>query len=209
MYLLLSRTAPVFLQVLMIAAMTFQGYAAEPVRFQRVGPVVAKEPNMPPADPKNPQKESPPIPEMVGATSAPFYIGPGPVEISFEIHPPTGPALLRSNPRVELRVENITSEVAAPPFTVYLELPAGETTEEHPELHAGNLGFFGLEQNSSEEGAHGGQGLSIRLNVTGVFARLALRKDWDRRHLRVLFVPGPWDAAVPRVKVGRVSLHFI
>jgi len=156
---------------------------------------------------KDPRKEPPPIPEMVGATQEPFYIGPGPVEISFEIHPPTGPALQRSNPRVELRVENITSQVAAPPFTVYLELPAGETTEQHPELHAGNLGFFGLEQSSAKQGQHGGQGLSIRLNVTEVFASLALRKDWDHRHLRVLFVPGPWDAAVPRVRVGRVSLH--
>ena len=160
------------------------------------------------ADPKGPRKDSPPVPEMVGATRDPFYIGPGPVQISFEIHPPTGPALLRSNPRVELHVDNITSELASPPFSVYLELPEGETTEQHPELHAGNLGFFGLEQSSAKEGDHGGQGLNIRLDVTEVFAYLSLRKDWDHRHLRVLFVPGPTDGPVPQVRVGRVSLHI-
>ena len=43
------------------------------------------------ADSKDPRKDPPPIPEMVGATSEPFYIGPGPVEISFDIHPTAGP----------------------------------------------------------------------------------------------------------------------
>jgi hypothetical protein len=160
------------------------------------------------ADPKDPRKNSPPIPEMVGATREPFDIGPGPVEISFEIHPPTGPARLRSNPKVDLHVDNITSQVASPPFSVYLELPAGETTEQHPELHAGNLGFFGLAQSSAKDAQHGGQGLNVWLDVTEVFAHLAVRKDWDSHHLRVLFVPGPWDVPVPRVRVGRVSLHF-
>jgi hypothetical protein len=193
---------------LVVAATMLQACAVPPVRLGQTAPIVQKELHMQAADPKDPRKDSPPIPEMVGATSAPFYIGPGPVEISFEIHRPTGPALLNPNPRVELHVDNITSQVAAPPFVVYLELPAGEKTEQHPELHAGNLGFFGLEQSSAKDGKHGGQGLNVRLNVTAVFARLAARKDWDSHHLRVLFVPAPWDAPVPQVKVGRVSLHF-
>ena len=161
-------------------------------------------------DPKDPRKESPPIPEMVGATRDPFYIGPGPVQIYFEIHPPTGPALLRAgaNRKVELHIDGITSDQRAPTFTVYLEVPEGATTEQHPELEAGNLGFFGLEQSSAKDGKHGGQGLSIRLDVTKVFALLAARRDWDNRHLRVLFVPGPWDVPVPQIRVGRVSLHI-
>src|SRR5205809_7174623 len=106
MFLLPPRPARVFLQVLAVAAMTFEGCAVEPVRPQRAGPV-PKELKMQTADPKDPRKDPPPIPEMVAATRDPFYIGPGSVEISFGIHPPTGPALLRSNRRVELHADNI------------------------------------------------------------------------------------------------------
>jgi hypothetical protein len=109
---------------------------------------------------------------------------------------------------VELHVDNITCQDPAPPFAVYLELPAGEMAEEHPELHAGNLGFFGLAQSSAPDSPHGGQGMNVRLDVTRVFAHLALRKDWDQHHLRVLFVPAAFDVPVPRVRVGRVSIHI-
>lgn len=164
----------------------------------------------PPTDPRNPPKSSPPVPEMVGATSAPFYIGPGVTQISFPIHLPTGPALLRDLKEriVTLQIENVTSDKAAPGFKVYLDVPSGDDPEKHPELFAESLTTFGLVQSSDPLGEHGGTGKTIKLDVTSVFRLLTAKKDWDSQNLRVTFAPGYWDAPVPRVKIGRVSLYF-
>ncbi|HEY1263764.1 MAG TPA: hypothetical protein VGF06_09585 [Terriglobales bacterium] len=164
----------------------------------------------PPSDPKNPRKAVPPVPEMVGATEAPFFVGPGRTEISFAIHPPTGPALLSPGPRrkVVLHVDNVTCERRSPPLEVYLNVPAGAAPENHPELLAGSLGLFGVEQVSRTEGERVGHGMSFKLDVTDLFLGLAARKDFDARTLRVYFVQGGWDAPLPRVRIGRVSLYL-
>src|SRR3982751_4110887 len=91
-----SRGACAFSRFIVLVCVAFLGCAVGLIMPMGRGQVVPKELNMqPPTDPRNPPKSSPPIPEMVGATSAPFYIGPGVTQISFPIHPPTGPALLR------------------------------------------------------------------------------------------------------------------
>jgi tyrosinase len=160
-------------------------------------------------NPSNPQK--PPIPEMVGATTAPFNIGPGPTQVSFEMHRPTGPAFNEEGvlpKQIYLTFENMRGKARAPSFRVYLNLPPGEPPEQHPELRAGNLGMFGLVESSSPRGNHGGDGKTMTLDVTSLFTRLMALRDWDSRILRVTFVPGSWDAAVPQVQVGRVALYF-
>ena len=155
------------------------------------------------------QETRPPIPEMVGATEAPFYIGPGITEIDLRIHPPTGPARETTRHReVILQVENITGDKNAPAFEVYLNLPIGAAPEKYPGLFAGNLGLFGLVQASRPKGKHPGHGLTIHLDATAVVARLTETKAWDASQLRISFVAADWDAPVPKVRVGRVSLYF-
>jgi tyrosinase len=147
---------------------------------------------------------------MVGATEAPFFVGPGRTEISFVMHPPTGPALLSPEHRrkVLLQVDNVTSERRSPPLEIYLDVPFGAVPEDHPELLAGSLGLFGIEHISGTEGDHVGHGMSFTLDVTKLFLGLAARKDFDAHTLRVYFVQRSWDAPFPRVGVGRVSLYF-
>ena len=162
--------------------------------------------------PSNPQDAHPaePVPEMVAATSAHFYIGAEPTEISLQMHAPTGPARLR-DPRdrqVILRVENVTCDKLAPSFDVYLNVPRGHAPQEHPELLTGGLGLFGIVQASQGSGPHGGAGMNFRIDATGLFNRLAAMKDWDPKVLRVTFVPEVWDTPIPQVKVGRVSLYL-
>ncbi len=164
----------------------------------------------PPSDPKGPRQPGPPVPEMVGATEGPFFVGPGRSEISFTMHPPTGPALLSPGlgRKVVLHVDNVTCERRSPPLEVYLNVPPGAAPENHPELLAGSLGLFGVERVSRTEGDRVAHGMSFKLDVTGLFLGLAARKDFDAHTLRVYFVQGDWDAPPPRVKVGRVSLYF-
>ncbi len=161
-----------------------------------------------PLDPKNPQKTRPPIPETVGATSAPFELGDRITTISFEIHTPTGPALVRSDgqaKRVLLRVENVRSSNVAPSFDVYLNLPTGEEPEKHPDLFAFTMSTFGLVEASKTREQHPGNGLSMLRDVTELFIRLTATKHWDGKTLRVSFVPAPWEQHF-HVQVGRVSL---
>lgn len=159
---------------------------------------------------KDPQKSKPPISEMIGATSAPFYIGPGTTQISFALHTPSGPSLLRegSDHQLILLFENITGDKRAPSFKVYLNVPHGEAPEQHPEFAAGTLGFFGLLESSRPNPQHGEGGLTLNLDVTDLVHRLMATKNWDLQNLRLSFVPGIWDAPVPRVKIGRVSLYL-
>ena len=163
-----------------------------------------------PPDPRDPRQAGPPVPEMVGATEAPFFVGPGRTEISIAIHPPTGPALLSaaSRRRVMLHIDNVTCERRSPPLEVYLNVPPGEAPDNHPELLAGSLGLFGVDLVSRTDGEHVGQGMSFKLDVTALYLSLTARKDFDARTLRVYFVQGSWDAPLPRVGIGRASLYF-
>ena len=175
--------------------------------------VVPKELNMQSqGNPTNPRKPAPPVPEMVGATPAPFFIGPGITQISLEMHPPTGPALDHEggvmHRDIYLAFDNVKGKVRAPSFQVYLNLPPGRQPDEHPELRAGVLAMFGLVESSSPRDNHGGDGKNMIISVTDLFVRLMAARDWDSRTLRVTFVPQTWDAPVPQVQVGRVALYF-
>ena len=160
-------------------------------------------------DPNKPQKSRPPIPETVGATSAPFELGKRTTTISFDIHVPVGPALSRQErpaKRILLRVENVKSAMLAPSFRVYLNVPPGEEPEKHPDLRAFNLSTFGMVEASESKGHHPGDGLSFLKDVTELLVRLTITGDWDGRSLRVSFVPAPWGDYPISVQVGRVSL---
>ncbi len=160
------------------------------------------------SDPKNSQKSKPPIPETVGATSAPFQLTKGITTISFEIHAPKGPALLRPDgqpKRVLLRLENIRSTTVAPSFGVYFNVPPGEDPQRFPSLFAFKMSTFGLVEASDTSAHHPGDGLSSIQDVTQLFLGLAADKNWDGKTLRISFVPSPWKDPV-NVEVGRASL---
>ena len=161
-------------------------------------------------DPRNSDAENQRIPEMVGATSAPFELGREVTHISFAIHPPKSPAILSADPlswRVLLEFENITSDKMAPSFNVYLNMPPGADPQKHPDLYAGGLAMFGVAEMSRPSKKHPGDGLTYTLPITDLFRRLPMMAGWDVGNLRVSFVPNPWNDAIS-VEVGRVSLYF-
>ncbi len=162
--------------------------------------------------PADQHKSKPPVLEMVGATSAPFDIGAGVTEISVALHVPSGPARLAGDLKpksVTIQVENVTGKQPAPPFSVYLNLPPGANPTKHPELSAGGLGLFGLVGASHPDSEDGGSGMSFELNASDVVRHLMATKNWDPKNLRISFAPSFWDAPVPKVRVGRVSIYFM
>ena len=152
-------------------------------------------------------QQSVPIPEMIGATTAPFSLNKGMTHISLAMHAPTGPSALRADRtpiRVFLKFENITATVRAPAFDVYVNLP-DDAPEKHPETHAGGLPMFGLVEATRSTEQHAGNGLTYVQDVTNLFIRLATTRSWDPTKLRVTLLARPWDDTV-QVQVGRVSL---
>lgn len=156
-----------------------------------------------PDDPDAAEQDEQRVPEMVGATSAPFSLGPEPTHISFAMHAPTGPAFSGANrvpSEVFLAIENITADSPLPVFGVYLNLLPDAKAEEHPELHAGDFAMFGLEKS-------GQLGQTVSLDVTNLFLRLPLLSGWTPHDLRVSFVPQLSSDAGFSATVGRVSLY--
>jgi hypothetical protein len=197
-----SRSA---LLLVSIAGIVLQACAVSPIRPAGDWPANRKEFDMQPA----PQKSRPPVPETVGATSVPIVLGKGVTATSFEIHAPSGPALLRADgqpKRVLLRLENVKSTMQAPSFDVYLNVPPGADPESHPELRAFTMSTFGLSESSRAKGDHPGNGLSIVREVTGLYTHLSTAKNWDGKTLGVSFVPEPWGDYPVKVTVGRISL---
>ena len=162
-------------------------------------------------DPKKPQKSRPPVPETVGATSEPFKIGKSPSTVQLEVHPPTGPGLLRADgqpKRILLRVENMTSLSLAPSISVYLNVPPGETAEKRPDLYAMKISTFGLFEASQPKGDHPGDGLSFTQDISELYAHLTASKDWDGKKLRLTFIPGRSGDSPVDISIGRVSLQI-
>ncbi len=145
------------------------------------------------------------IPETIGASSAPFELGPEAGHTEFVVHAATGPAALVPR-RVFLRIENITAEASAPSYDVYINVPRGEDPKKHPELKVGFTPTFGLREASVGDERHPGNGLATQFDITAVLIRFKAAGLWDGKALRVSFVPEAVWTGAAKLRVGRVSL---
>ena len=161
-----------------------------------------------------------PIPEMVGATDRPIVVA-GRSEARLSVVPPAGPGvrLEAAGPEPEeiyLNIENITGSGSASAYDVYLNVPAGEKPEAHPELRIGRMPLFGLAEASQPDSAHAGNGLKYAYRVGAVVRRLQAENAWDANDVRVSFVPrqpavivdGAPEAVPEPITVGRISMYF-
>ena len=90
--------------------------------------------------------------------------------------------------RTYLRIEGVTGTAAVPAYSVYLDVPAGDAPDAHPELRAGTVATFGLEETSVAGDLHDGDGLTVVLDVTPVRAVLEGDGRWDDGAVVVTFV---------------------
>lgn len=98
---------------------------------------------------------------------------------------------LESSPaqRWLLSLEGVTGTIAAPAYSVYVNLPPGAVAADHPERMAGIITTFGVGIASRPRGEHSGSGLSFVLDITGVHDALEAAGQWDPASISVAFVP--------------------
>ena len=163
------------------------------------------------------------IPEMVGATDTQqaITLGQESSSVQFALQAPTGPALTldaadSTVPReVHLNIENITA-TGRPieSYEVYVNVPDGDTPENHPELMAGLIPRFGIFEASRPTLEHAGDGLNYAFDITAVVAGLQKLGKWDPSNIRITFVPHRSEAertaatSTLPIRIGRVSLYF-
>jgi hypothetical protein len=146
------------------------------------------------------------VTELAAETAGAFSLA-GITHIELTLRVPTPSAAGPAGQRVFLNIERMTSGTLSPPYDVYLDVPIGEDPARHPELRAGLVSMYGLVPASRAAGADAAPGLSEKLEITELYARLAAARGNGPASLRVSFVPArPVDGAT--VRVGRVSLYL-
>ena len=143
----------------------------------------------------------PPQPQVVGATQNVPLGTSEPVEVELSQPVETGLAAgdegdQPTGGRVYLRLEGVTGTTGAPVYDIYINVPPGESPEEHPELRAGSLPTFRMREASRRDDVHDGSGITAVFDVTAVRDVLAKQERWDPDRLQVTFRPITGDAPV-------------
>lgn len=158
-------------------------------------------------------------PEMVGASEAPIVLTGEEATTRLAVSAPAGPAALgvaAEPPTVHLNIENVTGLESEATYAVYLNVPAGERPEDHPELFAGLLPMFGVPEATRGDATRPGDGLTFSLEITELVRRLEDGGQWANE-VNVTFVPEGMPVARPAgvappppapLTVGRVSLYY-
>jgi tyrosinase len=109
--------------------------------------------------------------------------------------------------RIFLNFEGIKSRRDSLEVDVYVNLPAGEAPEDHPEAYAGTLSFFGVRKASKATAEHGGNGVTQVLEITELVDELVLTSDQlDRLEVDLVAndeIVGDEAALIDRVSVYR------
>jgi tyrosinase len=155
-------------------------------------------------------------PEMVGASETRVPLAATRTEVEVAIEAPSGPALREraegaQTRKVYLQVENVQGrELAAPNYSVYVNLPPRADPTEDEDRRVGQVSMFGVREASRSEEGHSGSGLTFSFDITGVVEHLEEAGEWAPERLRVTFAPvRPSAEQGGDVSVGQVSLFYV
>ena len=100
------------------------------------------------------------------------------------------------------------------PDEIYLQLEGVRGKEDSivctvsvNQKYVGHISFFGLQNATAKDEAHGGGGLTIKLDITKVVDELQLSDDSDINNLDVLIQPVNLVAEGNELKVDRISIY--
>ena len=152
------------------------------------------------------------VPEMVGATASPIALSGQTTKVDLALSKARGPvaSVLDAGtiPDVFLNFENVTSSGLVDAYDVYINVPDGDTPQQHPEQLAGVLPMFGVVNASDKAKGGTGDGLHYTLRITKLVAGLGQRAAWDWKNIKVMLVPREQPTGNPDLKVGRISVYL-
>jgi tyrosinase len=119
----------------------------------------------------------------------------------------TGAHATKKPDRVFLELENVRGQGDAELLNVYVNVPAGASPGDHPELLAGTAGLFGVSKASEPDSQHGGQGLNFVMDITKIIDQLHLDNALDADSLDVSIVPYQSLDESADITVGRVNVY--
>jgi tyrosinase len=109
--------------------------------------------------------------------------------------------------RVYLNLENVRGTLDATVLSIFINLPEGSNSADHPELLAGTVSLFGLRRASRADGKHIGGGLSFLLDISPIVDRMYLDKALNTDNFRVTIIPSLSLSDNAQITVGRVSIY--
>ena len=154
--------------------------------------------------------------ELVGASPSGVSLGGDSTQVSVAMDKTTRqkisasltPSAGEAQPdKVFLNLENIRGTSDANAYDVYVGVPEGAKPLDHPELLAGSFSLFGLRKASKPDGEHGGQGLTVTIEITEIVDQLHLGKRLDVEALHVWVVAADGADKGAKVTVGRISIY--
>lgn len=108
--------------------------------------------------------------------------------------------------RVFLNLENVRGKLDSTILDVYVNLPDGSDPDQHPELRAGSVSFFGVRAVSTPDGPHQDEGMTFVLEITRVMDRLHIARALDPGHLDIRLTPLAPVPEAAQVTIGRISV---
>jgi tyrosinase len=150
---------------------------------------------------------SPPPPDAVpmGANDAPVSVSTSSTTL-VQLAPAETIVAAPAPQRVLLNLENVRGTAPSGVLNVYLSLPASLGLPASVPEVVDTVSLFGLGKASREDGEHGGNGLTVALDITDLVRSLRAGVDGDLDQLQVR-LEQPQGAELPPITVERVSVY--
>jgi tyrosinase len=167
-----------------------------------VAAILAGGPTMPASTSADP----PPAATLVGSNEEAVTVAGVPAATTVRIA--TAAADIAAAPaqqRLFLNLENIRGAAPSGVLSVYVSLPAqGAAPAAAPEL-ADTVTLFGLAKATASDGPHGGNGLTVAIDITELAKSLAAQSQSSLDQLQV-WIQQPGGEGLDPISIGRVSI---
>jgi tyrosinase len=165
------------------------------------------------AVPARPSSAPPPSATLVGANAETVTVGAAATATTVSVSPleSLAPSGLESvgapAERLFLNLENVRGAAPSGVLNIYVSAPSDAEGPPNEPEYVDTVALFGLAKASSEEGAHGGNGLNIAVDITELAARLAQTAPGALDRLEVHVEQPGEDSAAHPITVERISLY--
>ncbi len=147
----------------------------------------------------------PPVSTPVGSNTGTVTVGTGAATTVVNIIPGGAlPAGVAAPERLFLNLENVKGTAPSGILRISVRIPAQGTLPASVSEHVDTVALFGLAKASATDGAHGGNGLSVSLDITDLAGAFAAQgRDLGTLEIRIEQpdIPDPSPITVERVSV--------